>query len=130
MALARVDSDPIDPASAGLSGRRLSHDGRSISGGGLQSSYEHVVARGGKFALRTFVGRGLGGTGTQYPIEQPRVSQAGADRHSHPTADCYREPEPRILDFFPDKYRLQDPDATREGSHGLVKDFLTNELDP
>lgn len=110
-----------DPAAAGISGQRLAQMEQSIRAGDFKAITSVLVVRGEKLAFeRYFDADGVEGlrntrsatktvTGMLIGIAIDRGALAGVDA--------------RVLDFFPDKQPLQNPDPRK--AQITVEDFLT-----
>lgn len=121
MATAAVEPDPIDPDAAGLSAQRLTQMEQSVRAGDFKRITSVLISRGGKLTFeRYFDEAGKEGlrntrsatksiTGMLIGIAIDRKLLAGV--------------QAQVLDFFPDKLPVQNPDARK--AHITVEDFLT-----
>ena len=116
-------SDPgaVDPASVGLSAQRLTQMEQSIGAGDFKQVTSVLISRGGKLAFERYfdqAGReALRNTRSATKSVTGMLVGIAIDRKSIAGADA------QILDFFPDKLPLQNPDARK--ARITVEDFLT-----
>src|SRR5579872_6624652 len=119
--IAAMDQGAVDPAAAGLSAQRLTQMEQSVRAGDYRQVTSVLISRGGKLgyegyfdaagreALRNTRSATKSITGMLIGIAIDRKLLAGS--------------QARILDFFPDKLPLQNPDARK--ALITVEDFLT-----
>ncbi len=121
MASAAASPDPIDPASAGLSAQRLTQMEQSIRAGDFKRVTSVLISRGGKLAFERYfdeAGReGLRNTRSATKSITGMLIGIAIDRR------LLSGTQAQILDFFPDKLPVQNPDARK--ARMTVEDFLT-----
>jgi CubicO group peptidase (beta-lactamase class C family) len=121
MAIAAVDPGAIDPAAAGLSAPRLTQMEQSIRAGDFKQVTSVLISRGGKLAFERYFDEGgkegLRNTRSATKSVTGMLIGIAIDRRLLSGAHA------QILDFFPDKLPVQNPDARK--ARITVEDFLT-----
>jgi CubicO group peptidase (beta-lactamase class C family) len=120
-AIAAIDPDAIDPAAVGLSAQRLTQMEQSIRAGDFKQVTSVLISRGGKLAFERYfdeAGReGLRNTRSATKSVTGMLIGIAIDRR------LLSGTHAQILDFFPDKLPVQNPEARK--SRITVEDFLT-----
>jgi CubicO group peptidase (beta-lactamase class C family) len=120
-ATAAVDAGEIDPGAAGLSARRLTQMEQSVRAGDFKQVTSVLISRGGKLVFESYfdeAGReGLRNTRSATKSVTGMLIGIAIDRR------LLAGPNAQILDFFPDKLPVQNPDPRK--ARITVEDFLT-----
>ena len=110
-----------EPAAAGLSAQRLAQMEESIRAGDFKQITSVLLARGGKLAFERYFdaegAEGLRNTRSATKTVTGMLVGIAIDRGLLPGVNA------RVLDFFPDKQPLQNPDPRK--AQITVEDFLT-----
>jgi CubicO group peptidase (beta-lactamase class C family) len=110
-----------EPAAAGLSAQRLAQMEQSIRAGDFKQITSVLLARDGKLAFERYFdadgAEGLRNTRSATKTVTGMLVGIAIDRGLLPGVDA------RVLDFFPDKQPLQNPDPRK--AQITVEDFLT-----
>jgi len=121
MAIAAVDAGAVDPAAVGLSAQRLTQMEQSIRAGDFKQVTSVLISRGGKLAFEHYFDEGgkeaLRNTRSATKTVTGMLIGIAIDRKLLSGAQA------PILDFFPDRLPVQNPDARK--SRITVEDFLT-----
>jgi CubicO group peptidase (beta-lactamase class C family) len=121
MAIAAVDAGAVDPAAVGLSLPRLTQMEQSIRAGDFKQVTSVLISRGGKLAFERYFDEagkeGLRNTRSATKSVTGMLIGIAIDRR------LLSGPNAQILDFFPDKLPVQNPDARK--ARITVEDFLT-----
>jgi len=121
MAIAAVDAGAVDPAAVGLSVPRLTQMEQSIRAGDFKQVTSVLISRGGKLAFERYFDEagkeGLRNTRSATKSVTGMLIGIAIDRR------LLSGPNAQILDFFPDKLPVQNPDARK--ARITVEDFLT-----
>jgi CubicO group peptidase (beta-lactamase class C family) len=119
--IAAVDPGALDPAVVGLSAPRLTQMEQSIRGGDFKQITSVLISRGGKLAFERYFdeagAEGLRNTRSATKSVTGMLIGIAIDR------GLLSGSQARILDFFPDKLPVQNPDARK--ALITVEDFLT-----
>jgi CubicO group peptidase (beta-lactamase class C family) len=111
----------IDPGAAGLSAPALARMEASIRAGDFKQLTSVLIARDGKVAYERYFDsegvEGLRNTRSATKTVTGMLVGLAIDRHLLPSVDA------RVLDYFPDKEPLQNPDPRK--AQITVADFLT-----
>jgi CubicO group peptidase (beta-lactamase class C family) len=120
-AIAAADPGAIDPDAAGLSAQRLAQMEQSIRAGDFKQVTSVLISRGGKLAFEGYfdeAGReALRNTRSATKSVTGMLIGIAIDRRLLSSAQA------SILDFFPDKLPVQNPDPRK--ARITVEDFLT-----
>jgi CubicO group peptidase (beta-lactamase class C family) len=120
-AIAAVDQASIEAATAGLSAQRLTQMEQSIRGGEFKQVTSVLISRGGKLVFERYFDEagkeGLRNTRSATKSVTGMLIGIAIDRKLLSGVNA------QILDFFPDRLPLRNPDA-RKGRI-TVEDFLT-----
>jgi CubicO group peptidase (beta-lactamase class C family) len=110
-----------EPAAAGLSAQRLAQMEKSIRAQDFKQITSVLLARGGKLAFERYFdadgAEGLRNTRSATKTVTGMLVGIAIERGLLPGVDA------KVLDFFPDKLPLQDPDPRK--AQITVEDFLT-----
>lgn len=121
MATAAVDPLVTDPAAVGLSVQRLTQMEQSIHAGDFKQVTSVLISRGGKLAFERYFdpagAEGLRNTRSATKTITGMLIGIAIDRK------LLSGVRAQILDFFPDKLPVQNPDARK--TRITVEDFLT-----
>jgi CubicO group peptidase (beta-lactamase class C family) len=121
IAAAVVDPDPIDPAAVGLSAQRLAEMEKSVRAGDFKQITSVLIARDGKLAFERYFDEAgkeaLRNTRSATKSVTGMLIGIAIDRR------LLSGTQARILDFFPEKLPVQNPDARK--ARITVEDFLT-----
>jgi CubicO group peptidase (beta-lactamase class C family) len=121
MAIAAVDAGAADPAAVGLSLPRLTQMEQSIRAGDFKQVTSVLISRGGKLAFERYFDEagkeGLRNTRSATKSVTGMLIGIAIDRR------LLSGPNAQILDFFPDKLPVQNPDVRK--ARITVEDFLT-----
>src|SRR5882757_2528725 len=121
MAISAVDADAVDPAAVGLSVPRLTQMEQSIRAGDFKQVTSVLISRGGKLAFERYFDEagkeGLRNTRSATKSVTGMLIGIAIDRR------LLSGPNAQILDFFPDRLPVQNPDARK--ARITVEDFLT-----
>jgi CubicO group peptidase (beta-lactamase class C family) len=121
MAIAAVDPGAIDPAAVGLSAQRLMQMEQSIRAGDFKQVTSVLISRSGKLAFERYFDEageeGLRNTRSATKSVTGMLIGIAIDR------GLLSGVHAQILDFFPDKLPVQNPDARK--ARITVEDFLT-----
>jgi CubicO group peptidase (beta-lactamase class C family) len=120
-AFAAVDQSAIDPAAVGLSAQRLTQMEQSIRAGDFKQVTSVLISRGGKLAFERYFDEagkeGLRNTRSATKSVTGMLIGIAIDR------GLLSGDQARILEFFPDKLPVQNPDPRK--ARITVEDFLT-----
>ena len=121
MAIAAGDPAAIDPAAVGLSAQRLTQMEQSIRAGDFEQVTSVLISRGGKLAFERYFDEagkeGLRNTRSATKSVTGMLIGIAIDRR------LLSGVQAQILDFFPDRLPVQNPDARK--ARITVEDFLT-----
>jgi len=121
MAIAAGDPAAIDPAAVGLSAQRLTQMEQSIRAGDFEQVTSVLISRGGKLAFERYFDEagkeGLRNTRSATKSVTGMLIGIAIDRR------LLSGVQAQILDFFPDRSPVQNPDARK--ARITVEDFLT-----
>jgi CubicO group peptidase (beta-lactamase class C family) len=121
MATAATDPAAIEPAAAGLSAQRLTQMEQSIRAGDFKQVTSVLISRDGKVAFERYFDEagkeGLRNTRSATKSVTGMLIGVAIDRK------LLSGTQAQILDFFPDKQPVQNPDTRK--SRITVEDFLT-----
>jgi CubicO group peptidase (beta-lactamase class C family) len=121
VAIAAVDPGAIDPAAVGLSAQRLTQMEQSIRAGDFKQVTSVLISLGGNVAFERYFDdagkEGLRNTRSATKSVTGMLIGIAIDRR------LLSGTHAQILDFFPDKLPVQNPDARK--AHITVEDFLT-----
>jgi CubicO group peptidase (beta-lactamase class C family) len=121
MAIAAMDPAAIDPAAPGLSLQRLTQMEQSIRAGDFKQVTSVLISRRGKLAFERYFDQageeGLRNTRSATKSITGMLVGIAIDRR------LLSGVQAQILDFFPDRLPVQNPDARK--ARITVEDFLT-----
>lgn len=121
IATAAVDQEPIDPAAVGLSAQQLTQMEQSIQAGDFKQVTSVLISRKGRLAFERYFDEagkeGFRNTRSATKSVTGMLIGIAIDRR------LLSGVQAPILDFFPDKLPVQNPDARK--ARITVEDFLT-----
>ncbi|HEV7514354.1 MAG TPA: serine hydrolase, partial [Candidatus Acidoferrum sp.] len=121
MAIAAMDPPAIDPTAVGLSPQRLAQMERSIRAGDFKQVTSVLISRRGQLAFERYFDQageeGLRNTRSATKSITGMLVGIAIDRR------LLSGVQAQILDFFPDRLPVQNPDARK--ARITVEDFLT-----